>query len=318
MPLRALGALVLVAAACSTAPPSRSGPASARHPAAAGTTGRSTTSGSAAATPGPHRAFRVAGFAAPESALYDEFHDRYLVASSNGVAPGFVSVVDPNGVVVTPRFIEGERGAVTLGDPHGMAILDGRLYVADVAALRMFYLDSGRPAGDIELPSATFLDDVVADRATGRVYLADGALRRAADGSDVPNGNDAVYVIEKGAIRPLVRGRALGNPRALALDGGDTLFVGDAEGRVYRLGADGAFSDIVRGPWKSLSGLIAVGDRLFAADRDGDTVWQRRGDGDFVVLGSIRAPSDLGWDGKRRRLLVPSRAGNALEAWDLD
>lgn len=310
---RALGALVLAAAACSSAPPSRPGPASARHPTVQDTAAPAT----AGAPHEPHRAFRAAGFAAPESVIYDEFHDRYLVASSNGVAPGFVSVVDPNGVVVTPRFIEGERGAVTLGDPHGMAILDGRLFVADVAALRMFYLDSGRPAGDVELPNATFLDDVVADRATGRVYLADGALRRAADGSEVPNGNDAIYVIEKGAVRPLVRGRALGNPRALALDGGDTLLVADNEGRLYRVGADGGFFDIVRGPWKSLSGLIAAGDRVFTADGDGNRVWQRSGDGDFVAIGSIRTPSDLGWDAKRHRLLVPSRAGNALEAWDL-
>src|SRR6185369_2710994 len=96
-------------------------------------------------------AFTTRGFAGPESVLYDEVRDRYLVSNLNGALPGFVSIVDPDGRVITPRAIEGDRGGVTLRDPHGMGILDGLLFVADVVSVRLFYVADGTPAGEIEI-----------------------------------------------------------------------------------------------------------------------------------------------------------------------
>jgi hypothetical protein len=312
VPIRGLGcALVAAFAACSTTAPSRPPPS----PTAAATAGAPATA-VADTSVGPHRAFRLAGFARPESVLYDEFHDRYLVSNSNGIQPGYISAVDPDGTLTAARFIDGDGGGVALRDPHGMAILDGRLYVADVAAVRTFYVDSGRPAGDIEILGATFLNDVTADRMSGRVYVSDTAVLRAADGSYSPNGNDAIYVIEKGVVRPLVRDRALGNPNGLAMDGAGTLLVTNGAGRIYRLGTDGAIGESFAGPGKSLDGLVTAGERLFVSDRDSNAVWERRA-GRFAVVGHIDKPADIGWDGKRHRLLVPSIAAGAVEAWDL-
>src|SRR5207248_4539137 len=85
------------------------------------------------------RAFHLDGFARPESMLYDEFHDRYLVSNINGAQAGFLSVVDPGGRLVDARFVDGDKGGLTLRDPHGMGILDGVVYVADRATVRTFY-----------------------------------------------------------------------------------------------------------------------------------------------------------------------------------
>lgn len=273
----------------------------------------------AAATAPPASSGRLAfitrGFAQPEGVLYDPVRDRCLVSNVNGPLAGFVSVVDSDGRLVTPRAIEGDRGGVTLRDPHGLAILDGLLFVADVATVRMFFVADGTPAGEIEIPSATFLHDVAADPVTGRVFVSDPGVLRAADGSDRPNGGDAVYVIEKREARVLARGRELMSPRGLAPDGAGGVWVADGDGRVYRLDAGGALRDVARGPGRSLDGIAVLGGRLFVSDRDTGTIWERSGDRWSVVAHGLDKPADLALDTKRHRLLVAG--GGALEAWDL-
>jgi DNA-binding beta-propeller fold protein YncE len=261
-------------------------------------------------------AFTTRGFAGPESVLYDEVRDRYLVSNVNGALPGFVSIVDPDGRVITPRAIEGDRGGVTLRDPHGMGILDGLLFVADVASVRLFYVADGTPAGEIEIASATFLRDIAVDRVTGRVFVSDPGVLRAADGSDRPNGGDAVYVIEKRQARVLAQSRDLCNPSGLAPDGTGGVWVADGAGRVYRLDAGGTMRDVARGPGRALDGIALVGSRLFVSERDSGTVWERLPTGLWSpVVRRLDRPADLALDTKRHRLLVPD--GGAVEAWDL-
>ena len=264
-----------------------------------------------------HRAFVVGGFQRPESVLYDEFRDRYLVSNINGALPGFISVVAPDGHVVTPRAIEGDRGGVTLRDPHGMGILDGTLYVADVATVRTFYLADGASAGDIEIQSATMLNDIAVDRVTGRVFVSDTAMLPAADGSYRPQGGGAVYVIEKRQLRVLAEGPELHNPNGLAADGAGGVWVVDGQGRVYRLDASGAMHDVARGPGLSLDGIALLGERMFVSDWDSGTVWERVDAGWRAVIRGVVTPADIGLDNKRHRILVPSIRAGALEAWDL-
>jgi DNA-binding beta-propeller fold protein YncE len=274
-----------------------------------------TTAATTADAAAPARlAFVTRGFADPAGVLYDEHRDRYLVSNVNGALPGFISVVDAQGRVVTPRAIEGDRDGATLRDPHGMGILDGLLFVADVATVRTFYVADGTPAGEIEIPGATILQDVAVDTVTGRVFVSDPGVLRAADGSDQPSGGDAVYVIEKREARPLAQGRELMSPRGLASDAAGGVWVADGDGRVYRLDAGGAMHDVARGPGKSLDGIALLGARLFVSERATGTLWERAGDRWTVVARGLTAPADLALDTKRHRLLVPSPG--ALEGWD--
>jgi DNA-binding beta-propeller fold protein YncE len=264
------------------------------------------------------RLFHLDGFAGPESVVYDEARDRYLVSNLNGAQPGFISVVDPAGHLVAARWIENERNGVTLRDPHGMGILDGLLYIADTATVRTFYVADGTPAGDIEIVSATSLSDVAVDSVTGRVYVSDCAMLPSADGSRQPNGGDAIYVIEKRVARTLAQGRQLRNPNGLASDGAGGVWVVDGDGRLYRIESDGAMQDLARGPGKSLDGIVLLGSRMFVSDWDSGTIWERGADGGWsAFIRGVVTPADIGFDSKRRRLIVPSIRAGALEAWDL-
>lgn len=300
-PCALLFALVVTAASCAPPPSSLRPTEPARPPASSA-----------------RRAFHLDGFARPESVLWDEFHDRYLVSNINGAQPGYISIVDAAGGMVAARWIEGDQKGVTLRDPHGMGILDGVLYVADGAVVRTFYLADGTSAGDVEIMTATFLNDVAVDRVAGRVFVSDCALLRAADGSYQPNGSDAVYVIDrKRGVRALAEGRQLHNPNGLASDGDSGVWVVDGDGGLYRLDADGGMHDQARGPGKSLDGIVVYGARTFVSDSDTSAVYERKPDGRWVaVIRDVVTPGDIGLDGKRRRLLVPSIRAGAVEAWE--
>src|SRR5689334_13014804 len=97
----------------------------------------------------PAAVARVEGLSLPESVLWDEASDVYLV-SNLGPNPlavdddGWIARVSPETGKVE-RFIDGTRAEVKLDSPRGMAIVGERLYVADLGSVRMFDRKSGEP-----------------------------------------------------------------------------------------------------------------------------------------------------------------------------
>ena len=193
----------VVAAPPAPAPPEPAKPAAEPVPAAP------------AAPKGPPPAFQLAGFQTPESVFYDEANDRYLVSNINGKPldadnNGYISVVSPEGKMVTEKWISGGQNKVTLNAPKGTAIAGGVLYVADIDTVRMFDAKSGAPKGEHKVAGATFLNDVSAGP-DGRVYVSDSGLN--ADFG--PTGTDAIYAIDKGKLKTVAKDASLGKPNGL-------------------------------------------------------------------------------------------------------
>ena len=69
-----------------------------------------------------------------------------VVTSAAVDGNGFISMVAPDGRVLALKWIDGEATDITLNALKGMAIASGTLYVADITAVRMFDLRTGRPA----------------------------------------------------------------------------------------------------------------------------------------------------------------------------
>ena len=70
------------------------------------------------------------GLSTPESVLYDEAGDRYLVSNINGKPGdvdnnGFISELSPEGRVTKPKFIAGGVAKVKLDAPKGLGIARG-------------------------------------------------------------------------------------------------------------------------------------------------------------------------------------------------
>ena len=103
--------------------------------------------------------------------------DVYLVSNINGSplgadGNGFITRVAPDGTVTNLKWIDGESEVVTLNAPKGMAIIGDTLYVADITHVRFFHRDTGEPLGEIEIPGATFVNDLAAGRG-GWLFVSD-------------------------------------------------------------------------------------------------------------------------------------------------
>jgi sugar lactone lactonase YvrE len=247
------------------------------------------------------------GFSTPESVLYDKDRDRYLVSNINGPPTerdgnGFISVVEPTGKLAALKWIDGASDGTGLDAPKGMAILDGKLYVADIDQVRVFSASTGKPQYDLPIEGASFLNDVAADGS--QIYVSDSGL----DPSFNPSGTDAVYRIYKeGKHELVVADPGLGRPNGLATRGQKIYLVGFGGNDLRILGPDGSILSTEPLPAGSLDGIALRPDgSALVSSWEGSAVYLRTSDGVVsTVLEGVNAPADIGWDSKRNRLLVP-------------
>src|SRR5262245_28396130 len=134
--------VVALVSACggeaSEAPPPVPPPPPAAPPPAAS----AAPSATPAAPAGPTPVVKYPNLSTPESVLYDEANDRYLVSNINGKPldvdnNGFVAELSPDGKVTKEKWIAGGQNKVTLNAPKGLAIANGVLYVTDIDTVRM-------------------------------------------------------------------------------------------------------------------------------------------------------------------------------------
>ncbi len=261
---------------------------------------------------------RDVGFATPESVLYDARSDVYLVSNVDG-SPldvddlAFISRVRPDGSIEALRWIDATEPDVELNSPKGMAIAGDVLYVADIKVLRKFERSTGKALGTIELPGASFTNDVCADGA-GNVYVSDSGIAAGF----TPSGSDAIYrVTPNDEVSVLAKDVALGRPNGVAISG-DGLWVATfGSGELYRLDQRGQRSDVHKLPKGSLDGVVEWQGRVFVASWEASAVYERDGDEFVVRVADLPAPSDIGLDDKRARLLIPLFYDNTVVVYPL-
>ncbi|HEY4157639.1 MAG TPA: hypothetical protein VGM29_06060 [Polyangiaceae bacterium] len=286
----------------------------------------------AAATPAPAEPakpaaptpiFRVTeGIMTPESVLWDEAGDRYLVSNINGVPNaadnnGYITELSPDGKVVKDKFIAGGVGKVKLDAPKGSGIAGGVFYVTDITVVRKFDAKSGAPKGEIKIPGSTFLNDLAIAK-DGRIYVSDSGVKPGEKGFD-PTGTDAVYEIDKtGKVKTLAKSKDLGGPNGLLVVDNGVLVNTLLSNELYRLDDKGAKQDVTKLPNGGLDGLASTGDSLLVSSWGASAIYKGKLGGTFeVVLGELKGPADFGYDSKRKRVLVPRFMDNAVEAYEL-
>jgi hypothetical protein len=283
--------------------------------------------GAAAAAPAPAAAPVPApvmtvgeGLQTPESVLYDAAADVYLVSNINGTPVdkdnnGFISVIAPDGKVSALKFIAGGEKGVTLNAPKGMGIAKGVLYVADLDTVRMFDRKTGAPKGEVAIAGATFLNDIAVNG--DKVFVSDSGLKGGAKGFE-PSGSDAVYELKKGKAEVVAKGDELGRPNGLCADGGKLHVVTFGSGEMYLL-EKGKKAEVVKAPKGSLDGLIDLGKgEHLVSSWEGEVVYRLDAKGNATeVVKNVKAPADIGWDSKRKRILVPRFLDHRVEAYEL-
>lgn len=282
------------------------------------------TTTAAPATPAPPKPdVEWTGLSTPEGVIYDAEGDRYLVSNINGKPleadnNGFISELSPDGKVKTLKLIEGGQKKVTLNAPKGMALLAGVLYVADIDTVRMFDAKTWAPKGEIKIPGATFLNDMVAG--TGKdapIYLTDSGMKQGAADFE-PTGTDAVYVIEKGKAKALAKGTDLNRPNGVVITPKGVLVSTFGAAEVYRLGKDGKKEDVTKTPKGGLDGIAWFKDEVIVSSWQGEAIYKGPLGGTLTpMLEGLKAPADFAIDTKRNLVIVPRFLDNTVQGFRL-
>ena len=273
-------------------------------------------------TSGTAGAIRVenVGLATPESVLHDPVADVYLVSNINGSplgidGNGFISRLSPDGTVLDLKWIDGGDPGTELNAPKGTAIVGDTLYVADISVVRLFDRVTGEYIGSVDIPGATFVNDLAATR-DGRVIVSDSGMVFTENGAE-PTGSAAVYLINaEGGLTTVAAGDALDLPNgvldSLAHDG--IVAVSAGANAVYLLDEDGERIDIAELPTGGLDGVVETDDgTLLVSSWEGSAVYAISPGGEITkVANDLPAPADIGWDAGRKRLLVPLFNDNAV------
>jgi sugar lactone lactonase YvrE len=272
----------------------------------------------AAATPAAATdSLSIQGFQTPESVLYDEASDVYLVSNINGKPMdhddnGFISRVSPDGTVQTLKWIDGASDSVTLNGPKGLAIKGDTLFVADIDTVRAFSRTTGAPLGARGVRGATFLNDLAVG-SDGVLYVTDSGLKP--DFS--PSGTAAVYAFEGATPRAIAKGDAtLHGPNGIVATAEGLVIAPFGDKTVLRLPAGGgAPTTIATLPTGGLDGIVRMPDgALLVTSWDGKAVYHIDTQGQaHAWVENIESPADIGYDTKRGLILIPSFNQNRVE-----
>ncbi len=252
-------------------------------------------------------AIRVDGFETPESILFDADRDLYYVSNIAGKPTdvdgnGFLSKVNPDGSVADRRWIEG------LDAPKGMTIWHDMLWVADISKLRKFDIVTGEARGVIEIKGATFLNDVT--HTDDAVYVSDTGVDKDFKGL----GNDAIYAIDKDdKVETFVANPELHGPNGVTAHEGALYMVtfGAAELNLVNKGGVRKLAEL---PTGGLDGIeFTAEDAVVVSSWECGCVYAGPLKGPFVkVIDKVESPADIGWDARRRRVLIPLFNENAI------
>jgi hypothetical protein len=259
-------------------------------------------------------------FHEPSAVCVDPATDVVFVSNVNG-GPfakdnnGYVSEFFSDGGVLAAKWVAGGDPQVTLHAPTGVAVVDGRVYVADLDTVRVFDRKTRAPLGEVKVLGGSSVQGLVA--LGSRLYLVDSGLRLALDGGVEATGTDGLYAIEtrgsKPVLKTLVKSRSLRHPRALALTASTiwvasqdvpTLFAFDLAGHPK--------GEPVLLPCIASGGLVIIENDVWLGSSQGVLHGRLGRDEWQSVSGDLGTPGLMSLDAFGARLWVPSTSRNAL------
>lgn len=250
----------------------------------------------------------------PESVAADP-DGRYLYISNINGQPvemngeGYISRVTVDGQVVNRKWIKG------FDAPKGMAIAEGRLYVADMQTLHVIDLQQGEVIEHYRAPKAKMLNDVTVAE-NGAVYVSDllgGALYRLHQASfqhwfshpQLPHPNGVLW--HDGELLVANWGEGMNND-----------FSTQTPGTLYRLNIQSeTLTPLATGyQLGNLDGIVADGNRLYASDWISGELYRLENNERRKVLQLQAGLADIGGSGNRV-IYAPMMMDNQVVAWKM-
>ena len=255
------------------------------------------------------------GFSQPEAVRYDPGQDVYFVGNWGPGSPeardnnGYISRVNPDGVIDQLRFISGATGGVTLHAPRGMAIVGDTLWVVDADAVRGFHRRTGAALATVGFSAYKlgFLNDVAAG--SDGIYVTD-------------TGTDHIYRIAGGKISVALTSSTLGGPNGITWDAAGSRFIvvpygGEAVIKAWTPGST-TLTDIGRSTGSKYDGVeVLPGNRVLVASQADSSLHLFSNGSGRPIIRTGGDPADIAVDTKRNRVAVPFVDRNLVEIWAL-
>lgn len=243
-----------------------------------------------------------------ESCTFDP--DKNLILAMNNATrgdgtenDGFVSLINPDGSVHTPKWIGETRDGLELHHPLGSAISNGVLYTVDVGYVRSFDLATGRPLNAVEIPGSTLLNGIaVAD--DGTVYASN------------TRSPERIYkVAPNGDVSTFADGAPLAAPNGVAIDlEGNIVVVNVGDNAVITYNPAG---EVIRTEYAVEGGNDGVvvtedGTKYVSSVRFGSVSRIRPGEEAEIIASGIPSAASMCYDSVQNQLVIPLNGNYAL------
>lgn len=243
-----------------------------------------------------------------ESCTFDP--DRNLILAMNTGArgdgtenDGFVSLINPDGSVHTPKWIGNTRDGLELHHPLGSAIRDDVLYTVDVGYLRSFDLSSGEPIDAVAVPGSTILNGIAVTE-NHTAYISN------------TREPEMIYrVTADGEVSIFAEGAPLSAPNGVAIDpDGNIVVVNINNNDVITYSPDG---DVVRTEQAVEGGndgivILDDGTKYVSSVRFGSVSRIRPGQEAQLVAEGIPSAASMCYDSTQNQLVIPMNPNFSL------
>jgi len=218
-------------------------------------------------------------------------------------ADGFVSLINPDGSVHTPKWIGATRDGLELIDPLGSAVRNGVLYTVDSGYLRTFDLVTGRPLDNIAVAGSTILNGIGVGE-DGTAYISN---------SREP---ELIYkVTADGQSSVFAEGGPINVPNGVAVDNdGNIVVVNIGDNAVITYNPAG---DVINTEYAAEGGNDGVvvtedGTKYVSSVRFGSVSRIRAGQPAEVIATGVPSAASMCYDSVQKQLVIPLNPNNAL------
>jgi len=222
---------------------------------------------------------------------------------------GYVSLINPDGSVHTPKWIGATRDGLELRDPLGSAVKNDVLYTVDSGHVRLFDLETGRPLRSIPVPASTILNGIaVAD--DGTVYA-----------SNTRNPEQMWKVTADGDVSLFADGAPLAAPNGVAIDpDGNIVVVNVGDNAVISYNREGTVVRTEHAVEGGNDGIVITtdGTKYVSSVRNGSVSRIRPGQNAEIIASGIPSAASMCYDSTQNQLVIPLNGNYALAFVQLD
>ena len=242
----------------------------------------------------------------PESVLFDASKNILYVACIDGKPDGKDGVGSIAKVSPTGK-IEQLNWATGLDAPKGMGLYKNNLYVADITAVDVIDIATGKVTAKIEIEGAVFLNDITVDK-KGNVYVSDTRTGK-------------IYILKNNKPELYFESKELqGVNGLLALPDGNLYVLDFATGFNYKLSADKKltkFGETAQGA----DGVVWVNKDGYLVSSWHGEVYYVNAQGQSQKLLDTKdqkiSAADIEFDPKSKTLYIPTFFSNSVVAYTL-